>query len=132
MLESLFDPLHARFDQARIGRHAVGKELPIHNQALGALGQEQGVAKLHLRARFVAHDHLHVGLVETEDFIFVLHQALANDPLVGLVLGGGQLDQDIVQAAQHLLGLRTGPVGLLPLPVEQATVTLGMGAHHLR
>ena len=130
-MESLFDSLHARLDQARIGWHAVGKEFPVQNQSLHALGQEQGVAKLHLGPGLMPHHDLNVRLVQAEYFVFVLHQALTNNPLMGLVQGGGQLAQHVVQALQHLLGLGAGPVGLLPLLVEQGAVALGVGAHHL-
>ena len=60
-------------NRASLGRDLFEK-FPIDNHALGAFAQEQRVAKLDFCSRFVAHDHLYVGFVETENLLFGGHQ----------------------------------------------------------
>src|ERR1039457_2889312 len=95
----------------------------------GVLGQEQRVAEFHFGAGLLTHDHLDVRFIEAEDLLFIGYGLALQDALAGLLARLGQLLQDLVHPLKHLLGLRAGPVGSLPVLVEQLPVAPGMAAH---
>src|SRR5208283_1915755 len=115
--------------QLRIGRGALPEQLPVYDQTLPVLGQQQGVAKLHLRAGLLAHDDVNVSLVKAEDLFLIGDCALWENALASLLASLGQLLQYLVHAPEHLLGLWPRPLCLFPLLVQQLAVALGMAAH---
>jgi len=127
-VNSLHAP-HAARQEFGIRRRALAEELPIDDQALGILGQEQGVAEFDLGPGFLADDDPHLRFIQAEDFVFIGHRLLVQNPLPGLLAGLGQLRQHLVHAPQDLLGLRPRPGGLPPLLVEQLPMPAGVAAH---
>ena len=120
--------LHARHgarQQGGVGGSAL-QNVQSNNQPLGILGQEEGVAELHFGAGLLAHDDVDVRFIQAEDLFLVGHELALQDALAGLLAGLGQLLQDLVHPAQHLLGLGAGPVGLLPMGVEQLAIPAGV------
>ena len=83
--EGLLDAVQTREQQARVGRCALLKKFPIHNQSLLRFAQEQGVAKFDFRSGFVAHDDASIRFIETEDLFLTVHLLAREYPLARLL-----------------------------------------------
>jgi hypothetical protein len=96
---------------------------------LPILPEEHRVAEFHLGARLPPHNHPDARIIQTENLLGVGRRALADDPLVGLLLRAGQAFQHSVQPAQNLFGLRPRPFRLRPLLGQQFPMPPRVGPH---
>ena len=72
-------------NHSAVGGCLVFVQLPINDEPVRLFGEKQGVAEFDFGAGFAAHNDVHVGFVEAEDFLVVFDAAFADDAFVGLL-----------------------------------------------
>src|SRR5665213_3550869 len=117
-LHSVLQSDHGGENQRGVGRGA-GQQLVAKAEAGPAFAEPESIATFNVGAGFAAFEQTNFVVVETEDFFGVGHRPFADDALVRLGDGGGEVSEHLVEAAQNDLRLFFTQPGLGPVRGEQ-------------